>query len=89
MLLGLVRRRLRDEYGWTRNPKRYFGVTAVYSLENVSYPEGCSVEEASRLDCSGGLGAVMHMTAAMAMAVSRLAIERLLKPQAQPESAST
>ena len=24
ILLGLVRRRLRDDFGWTRNPKRYY-----------------------------------------------------------------
>ena len=32
ILLGLVRRKLRDERGWTRNPKRYFGVQAVFSV---------------------------------------------------------
>ncbi len=39
ILLGLVRKKLRDDFGWTRNPKRYFGVQAVFSRENVNYPQ--------------------------------------------------
>jgi tRNA A37 threonylcarbamoyladenosine dehydratase len=86
-LLALVRRGLRDQYGWTRNPKRYFGVAAVYSMEQPRYPQAdgssaCikpdSMADAARLDCAGGLGAAMHVTASFAMvAVSEL-IPRLL-----------
>jgi tRNA A37 threonylcarbamoyladenosine dehydratase len=86
-LLALVRRGLRDQYGWTRNPKRYFGVAAVYSMEQPRYPQAdgstacikpASMEDAARLDCAGGLGAAMHVTAGFAMvAVSEL-IVRLL-----------
>jgi tRNA A37 threonylcarbamoyladenosine dehydratase len=86
MLLGMVRRKLRDERGWTRNPKRYFGVPAVYSLENVRYaaPDGSIVcakpdsEESQRLDCGGGLGAAMHVTASFGMVAAGTVIERLL-----------
>lgn len=87
-LLAEVRRRLRDEHGWTRNPKRYFGVQAIYSLEQPRYvqPDGsvaCMRDpEAAgplRLDCAGGFGAAMHVTAGFAMlAVARL-VDRMLE----------
>jgi len=89
MLLGLVRRKLRDDYGWTRNPKRYFGVQAVYSLENVRYPVGCSQDDALKLDCSGGLGAVMHVTAAFGMIMAKVALERLLASRSGPSEAAS
>jgi tRNA A37 threonylcarbamoyladenosine dehydratase len=86
-LLAMVRRKLRDDYDWTRNPKRYFGVAAVYSTEQPQWPQSdgsvsCAkpegIEEAARLDCGGGLGAAMHVTAGFAMvAVSEL-IPRLV-----------
>ena len=86
VLLAMVRRKLRDEYGWTRNPKRYFGVPAVYSLEQVRYVdrEGrvCQAKpadlEGGRLDCGGGLGAAMHVTASCGMVAVARGIERLL-----------
>jgi tRNA A37 threonylcarbamoyladenosine dehydratase len=87
LMLALVRRKLRDEFGWTRNPKRYFGVPAVYSLEHARYPQAdgsiacakpASMEEAARLDCDGGLGAAMHVTAGFAMVAVAEIIERLL-----------
>jgi len=86
-MLALVRQKLRDDYGWTRNPKRYFGVQAVFSRENVNYPQkdgtvcktrGVSAETGVKLDCSGGLGAATHVTGTFAfVAVSRV-IARLL-----------
>lgn len=88
VLLGLLRRRLRDEFGWTRNPKRYFGVRAVFSRENVNYPQPdgrvCKTrpavaDRALKLDCSGGLGAAMHVTATFGMVAAGLTIERLLR----------
>lgn len=87
ILLGLVRRKLREDYGWTRNPKRYFGVQAVFSRENVNYPQAdgsvcktraTNTEGGLKLDCSGGLGAATQVTGTFAfVAVSRV-IQRLL-----------
>jgi tRNA A37 threonylcarbamoyladenosine dehydratase len=92
MLLGLVRKKLRDDYGWTRNPKRYFGVQAVFSRENVNYPQAdgsvcktraSDAEGGLKLDCAGGLGAATQVTGTFAfVAVSRL-IERLLAAPAR------
>jgi len=90
-MLALVRQKLRDDYGWTRNPKRYFGVQAVFSRENangVSEHTGradgvlcrtrASGDGALKLDCSGGLGAATHVTGTFAfVAVSRV-LEKIL-----------
>ncbi len=95
-MLALVRAKLRDDYGWTRNPKRYFGVQAVYSRENINgeaQPRGragtalCETPpakpgEALKLDCAGGLGAATHVTGTFAfVAVSRV-LQKLLAASA-------
>jgi tRNA A37 threonylcarbamoyladenosine dehydratase len=90
-MLSLIRKKLRGEFGFPRNRDRYFGVSAVYSLENVRYPQAdgsvCGTRpdgEPGKLDCGGGLGAAMHVTAAFAMAAVGRALERLLEaPAAQ------
>jgi tRNA A37 threonylcarbamoyladenosine dehydratase len=88
-MLALVRKKLRDEFNFPRGPKRYFGVQAVYSLENVKYPQAdgsvCGTRPAAvgeagfKLDCGGGLGAATHVTAAFALAAVSRALERLLR----------
>jgi tRNA threonylcarbamoyladenosine dehydratase len=89
-MLALVRKRLRAEHGFPRNPDRYFGIPAVYSLENVRYPQPdgstCGVRPkldpaaAMKLDCGAGLGAATHVTGTFGFALAGKAIERLLKP---------
>ena len=61
---------------------------AVYSRENVkgeasairrSESAACRTgREALKLDCSGGLGAAMHVTAGFGMAAAARALEALL-----------
>ena len=85
-MLALVRKKLREEFRFPRGPKRYFGVQAVYSLENVRYPQAdgsvCGTRppagEALKLDCGGGLGAATHVTAAFAFAAVSRVLARLL-----------
>lgn len=86
-LLAMIRRKLRGEFNFPRNRDRYFGVPAVYSLENVRYPQAdgtvCGTRPAVAgdglgLDCDAGLGAAMHVTAAFAMVAVGKALERLL-----------
>ena len=79
-LLALVRKRLRQQHGFPRNPDRYFGVSAVYSLENVRPPpaDACA-RDGGGLDCGGGLGSVMHVTATFGMAAAGRLIDRLLQ----------
>lgn len=91
-MLALVRKKLRADFGFPRNPDRYFGVPAVYSLENVKYPQAdgsvCGVrpklgaDAALKLDCGAGLGAATHVTGTFAFAMAGKAVELLLKPHA-------
>ncbi|MHB8448242.1 MAG: tRNA threonylcarbamoyladenosine dehydratase [Rudaea sp.] len=92
VMLGLVRKKLRDDFGWTRNPKRYFGVQAVFSRENVNYPQAdgsvCKTRpaggrQALKLDCGASLGAAMHVTATFGMVAAARVIERLLQASGQ------
>ncbi|WP_246189365.1 tRNA threonylcarbamoyladenosine dehydratase [Pseudoxanthomonas kalamensis] len=88
-LLALVRKKLRGEFGFPKNPQRYFGVPAVYSLENVKYPQAdgsvCGLrpvlgaDAALKLDCGLGLGAATHVTGSFAFAMVGKALELLLK----------
>ena len=95
-MLSLIRRKLRGEFNFPKNADRYFGVPAVYSLENVKYPQAdgtvCGLrpklgaDAALKLDCGAGLGAATHVTGAFAFAAVGKTLEILLKPK--PESRS-
>jgi tRNA A37 threonylcarbamoyladenosine dehydratase len=88
-MLALIRKKLRAEFNFPKSPGRYFSVPAVYSLENVKYPQAdgtvCGLrpkvggDAAFKLDCGGGLGAATHVTGAFAFAAVGKAIEILLK----------
>ena len=88
-MLSLIRRKLRGEFNFPKNHDRYFGVPAVYSLENVKYPQAdgsvCGIrpdldrDAALKLDCGAGLGAATHITGAFAFAATAKALEILLK----------
>lgn len=86
-LLSLIRKKLRQDFAFPRNRDRYFGVPAVFSLENVRYPQSdgtvCGTRPADadagfRLDCGAGLGAAMHVTASFGMVAAGKVIEKLL-----------
>lgn len=91
-MLALIRKKLRGEFNFPKNPQRYFGVPAVYSLENVRYPQAdgsvCGLrpklgaDAALKLDCGVGLGAATHITGAFAFAAAGKALEMLLKARA-------
>lgn len=87
-MLSLIRKKLRAQFGFPRNVARHFGVPAVYSLENVRYPQAdgevCGVRPASgsaslRPDCGAGLGAASHVTGGFALAAVGKALEMLLR----------
>jgi tRNA A37 threonylcarbamoyladenosine dehydratase len=86
-MLALIRKKLREEFRFPRGPKRYFGVQAIYSLENVRYPQAdgsvCGLRPESgegglKLDCGSGLGAATHVTATFAFVAVAAAIQKLL-----------
>ena len=89
-MLSLIRKKLRGEYNFPRSKDRYFGVSAVFSLQNVRYPQAdgtvCGVrpqlepDAALKLDCGAGLGAATHVTGTFAFAAVGRALEVLLKP---------
>jgi len=88
-MLSLIRKKLRADFNFPRNADRYFGVPAVYSLENVRYPQAdgsvCGLrpkvagDAALKLDCGAGLGAATHVTGAFAFAAVGRMLELLLK----------
>jgi len=90
-MLALIRRKLRGEFNFPKSAQRYFGVPAVYSLENVRYPQAdgsvsglrpkLGPDAALNLDCGTGLGAATHITGAFAFAAVGKALELLLKPK--------
>jgi len=89
-MLSMIRKKLRQEHGFPRNPDRFFGVSAVYSMQNVQYPQPdgsvCGVRppgsDALKLDCGGGLGAATHVTGAFAFAAVGKALEKLTATKA-------
>jgi len=89
-MFSLIRKKLRQDFNFPKNPDRYFGVSAVYSLQNVQYPQPdgtvCGTRppvangaEALNLACGGGLGAATHVTGAFAFAAVGKVMERLLQ----------
>ena len=91
-MLSLIRKKLRADFNFPRNADRYFGVPAIYSLENVRYPQAdgsvcglrpkLSADAALKLDCGAGLGAATHVTGAFAFAAVGKALDILLKRSA-------
>ncbi len=88
-MFSLIRKKLRQDFNFPRNPDRYFGVSAVYSLQNVQYPQpdgtvcgtrppGVAGADALNLACGGGLGAATHVTGAFAFAAVAKVMEKLL-----------
>lgn len=84
-LAAKVRSILRRHYFWSRNPKRHYGVPCVYSLEQLRYPTqdgGVSCEKSwedgpKRLDCEGGFGAAMTVTASFGLVAAARVLDRL------------
>lgn len=53
-LLAKVRGQLRKFHGFPKDPKRKFGITAIYSTEPLQRPVACAVGEAPQgLSCAG------------------------------------
>ncbi len=87
-LLALTRKKLRQEHGYSSNLKRRFSIECVYSNEPVKFPQPdgsvCSTRPAlgandsTRLDCSGGIGASVCVTASFGLIASSRILKKLL-----------
>lgn len=85
-LLAKIRNLLRREYGFSRNPKRRFGIEAVFSTEQLTYPtaegEVCHQKPGNgpvRLDCATGFGAACPVTATFGMVAASRLINRIVR----------
>ncbi len=85
-LAATVRSRLRFKYGYTRNPKRSFGVPCVFSSEQQRYPDSngrpgfCKPGVAGlTLDCNYGYGSSVMVTASFGFAAAAKALEIIIK----------
>jgi tRNA A37 threonylcarbamoyladenosine dehydratase len=91
-LLSKVRARLRKEHGFTRDPKKKFGIEAVFSTEPLRYPavQACDVESHADtthaapqgLACAG-YGSSMAVTASVGLFCAARALEHLLRAGAR------
>lgn len=77
-LLAKTRRLLRQDYDFSSNPKRRFGVSAVYSLEQPrsSISQSAQCQSDSSLNCAG-FGSSMALTASFGLMAAAHLLGRL------------
>ncbi|WP_044556557.1 tRNA cyclic N6-threonylcarbamoyladenosine(37) synthase TcdA [Shewanella piezotolerans] len=89
-LLAKVRNLLRREYNFSKNVARRFGIEAVFSTEQLVYPQvdgsvcntKSSADGSMRMDCASGFGAVTVVTGTFSfVAVSRVLTKLAAKAQ--------
>lgn len=77
-LLARVRSLLRRDYGFPRDTKKKFSVSAIYSTEQLQYPESentCAIENApTGLNCAG-FGSSICVTAVFGMSAAAHALK--------------
>ena len=88
-LLAKVRSHLRQQLGYSRNPKRRYAMDCVFSAEQAVYPaangtvshEKPESPERTTLDCNTGIGSFVGVTAAFGFTAASHAIRKYLKAQ--------
>ena len=85
-LLKQVRKILRRDYQFPREPNTRFGIHAIFSAENPVFPwaDGsvCPSSEPGsslKLDCASGFGTAAHVTGAFGLAAASAALAILLQ----------
>ncbi|WP_373100446.1 MULTISPECIES: tRNA cyclic N6-threonylcarbamoyladenosine(37) synthase TcdA [Pasteurellaceae] len=82
-LAAKVRSLLRKEYGFSRNPKRKFGVSCVFSTQPLIFPQtdgNCAVS--ATMNCANGFGAATMITATFGFfAVAQVIDKLIMAPQ--------
>ena len=88
-LAARVRKRLRTDYGFSKNPKRRFGVECVFSKEQPVYPDTKGGVTHARpgipgasLDCDQGYGSVSMVTGTFGLVAASRAINLALQARA-------
>ena len=89
-LLARVRSRLRQQLGYSRNPKRRYAMDCVFSTEQALYPgvdgepvyEKPEAAERRTLDCATGIGSFVGVTACFGFTAASHAIRKYLKSRA-------
>ena len=83
-LLQSVRKKLRDEFGFPREPKKLFNVDCVFSAEQQIYPHSdgtvCASREAGsdlRLNCDSGYGTATFVTGTFGFLAAAQMIQKL------------
>lgn len=81
-LLAKVRSTLRREYGFPKDPKQKFGISAVFSTEPLRYPEkrilSCETENsAAGLNCAG-FGSSVCVTSVFGMTAAAQAFKQII-----------
>lgn len=82
-LLAKVRSRLRRDYGFPRDGKKKFGVTAVFSTEQMRHPhrDACTPQNSSAgLNCSG-FGSSVAVTGTFGFAAAAAMMKRIVSPR--------
>jgi tRNA A37 threonylcarbamoyladenosine dehydratase len=99
-LAARVRSTLRRDYQFSRRAGRHYSVPCVFSSEQLRYPKAdgsvCQnkafVGDGVKLDCAGGLGAVMMVTATFGMVAAARMVDKLVggarRPAPRPRGAS-
>ncbi len=96
-LLSRVRRLLRQDYGFSRDPRRRFDVPCVWSDEPMVFPAadgGVCLQrpagsETRDLSCAGGIGSVVTVTAAFGLVAAAHVLACLASPAASGAGTTT
>ncbi len=91
-LAAKVRSTLRRDYNFSRTPGRHYSVPCVFSSEQLRYPKPdgtvCQAKgfagDGVRLDCAGGFGAVMMVTATFGLVAAARAVDKLVAGARRP-----
>ncbi len=86
-LLAKVRSTLRQQLGYSRNPKRRYAMDCVFSTEQSLYPaahgevsyQKPEVPQRITLDCATGIGSFVGVTACFGFTATAHAIKKYLK----------
>lgn len=79
-LLAKVRSVLRKDFNFSQNPKRKFGIDAVFSTQPLIFPQmtdGCAVS--ATMNCANGFGAATMITATFGFFAVARVIDKLLQ----------